>query len=97
MLALEQRSPFSFYIPANTDRRFSPIGRRDLKALVFVASPSDSQRYNLAKFDVIATVDSVRTALGNIPTDVLATVEDAIAPPTLDALCSQLILREFDG
>ncbi|MEH2003223.1 MAG: CHAT domain-containing protein [Nostoc sp.] len=93
LLALEQRSPFSFYIPAITDRRFPPIGRRDLKALVFVASPSDSQRYNLAKFDVAATVDSVRTALGNIPTDVLATVEGAIAPPTLEALCSQLTDR----
>ncbi|MEJ6486821.1 SUMF1/EgtB/PvdO family nonheme iron enzyme [Nostoc punctiforme UO1] len=93
LLALEQRSPFSFYIPAITDRRFPPIGRRDLRALVLVASPSDVQRYNLAAFDVKATVDSVRTALGNIPTDVLATVEGAIAPPTLDALCSQLTDR----
>ncbi|MEH1819141.1 MAG: SUMF1/EgtB/PvdO family nonheme iron enzyme [Nostoc sp.] len=93
LLALEQRSPFSFYIPAITDRRFPPIGRRDLRALVLVASPSDVKRYNLASFDIKATVDSVRTALGNIPTDVLATVEGAIAPPTLDALCSQLTDR----
>jgi formylglycine-generating enzyme required for sulfatase activity/energy-coupling factor transporter ATP-binding protein EcfA2 len=93
LLALEQRSPFSFYIPAITDRRFPSIGRRDLRALVFVASPSDGERYNLAPFDIKATVDSVRTALGNIPSDVLATVEGAIAPPTLDTLCSQLTDR----
>ncbi|BCL39605.1 eIF2A-related protein [Nostoc sp. MS1] len=93
LLALEQRSPFSFYIPAITDRRFPPIGRRDLRALLLVASPLDVQRYNLAAFDVKDTVDSVQTALGNIPTDVLATVEGAIAPPTLDALCSQLTDR----
>ncbi|MBD2494307.1 SUMF1/EgtB/PvdO family nonheme iron enzyme [Nostoc sp. FACHB-280] len=93
LLALQQRSPFSFYIPAITDRRFPPIGRRDLRALVLVASPTDADKYNLAKFDAKATVDSVRTALGNIPTDVLATVEGAIAPPTLDALCSQLTDR----
>ncbi|AFZ57906.1 CHAT domain-containing protein [Anabaena cylindrica] len=93
LLALNQRVPFSFYIPAITDRRFPPIGRRDLKALVLVASPSDSKKYKLADFDVVANVNSVKTALGEIPCDVLATVDGAIGLPTLDELCSQLTDR----
>ncbi len=90
LLALNQRVPFSFYIPAITDRRFPPIGRRDLRALVLVASPSDSQKYRLAEFDVEASVNSVKSALGEIPCDVLATVAGAIGLPTLDELCTQL-------
>ncbi|MBW4625721.1 MAG: PD40 domain-containing protein [Brasilonema octagenarum HA4186-MV1] len=93
ILALNQRVPFSFYIPAITDRLFPAIGRRDLKALVLVASPSDSIRYKLDIFDVEATVKSVRVALGDIPTDVLATVDGAIGLPTLDELCAQLTDR----
>ncbi|MEH1824200.1 MAG: CHAT domain-containing protein [Nostoc sp.] len=93
ILAINQRVPFSFYIPAITDRLFPPIGRRDLRALVLVASPSDSQKYKLDTFDVEDTVKSVRAALGNIPTDVLATVDGAIGLPTLDELCTQLTDR----
>lgn len=90
LLALNQRVPFSLYIPATTDRRFPPIGKRDLRALILVASPSDSKKYNLAEFDVEATVKSVKSALGEIPTDVLATVEGAIDLPTLDELIKHL-------
>ncbi|MEH1839618.1 MAG: CHAT domain-containing protein [Nostoc sp.] len=93
MLALNQRVPFCFYIPAITDRLFPAIGRRDLRALVLVASPWDSQKYKLDTFDVEATVKSVRLALGDIPTDVLATVDNAIGLPTLDELCAQLTDR----
>ncbi|MFN6450383.1 MAG: eIF2A-related protein [Nostoc sp. DedSLP05] len=93
MLAINQRVPFSFYIPAITDRLFPAIGRRDLRALVLVASPSDSQRYKLDNFDVETTVKSVRSALGDIPCDVLATVDGAIGLPTLDELCTQLTDR----
>jgi len=93
MLALNQRVPFSLYIPATTDRRFPPIGRRDLRALVLVASPSDSKKYKLDHFDVEATVKSVRSALGEIPTDVLANIDGAIGLPTLDELCTQLTDR----
>ncbi|AFY43471.1 CHAT domain-containing protein [Nostoc sp. PCC 7107] len=93
MLALDQRVPFSLYIPATTDRRFPPIGRRDLRALVLVASPSDSKKYQLDLFDVEATVKSVRSALGDIPCDVLANVDGAIGLPTLDELCTHLTDR----
>jgi len=94
LLALNQRTPFSLYIPSTTDRRFPPIGRRDLRALVLVANPTGSERFKLAPFDVEATVASVGSALGAIPYDVLATVADAIGPPTLDELCRQLTDRQ---
>ncbi|QLE55331.1 CHAT domain-containing protein [Nostoc sp. TCL26-01] len=93
ILAINQRVPFSFYIPAITDRLFPPIGRRDLRSLILVASPSDSRKYKLDTFDVESTVKSVRSALGEIPTDVLATVDGAIGLPTLDDLCTQLTDR----
>ncbi|MEA5551842.1 CHAT domain-containing protein [Anabaena cylindrica UHCC 0172] len=93
LLALNQRVPFSFYIPAITDRRFPSIGRRDLRALILVASPSDSKKYKLADFDVAANVNSAKIALGEIPCDVLASVDGAIGLPTLDELCSQLTDR----
>ncbi|MCC5664434.1 CHAT domain-containing protein [Nostoc sp. CHAB 5784] len=93
LLTLEQRTPFSLYIPAITDRRFPPIGRRDLRALILVASPSEIERFSLDSFNVEAAVESVRQALGEIPCDVLATVEGAIGLPTLDELCKHLTDR----
>src|SRR5262245_27877626 len=36
-LALEQRTPFSLYLPSTIDRQFPPFGRRDLRALVVAA------------------------------------------------------------
>jgi hypothetical protein len=38
-LALDQRVPFSLYLPSLSDRRFPPIGRRDLRGLILTASP----------------------------------------------------------
>jgi hypothetical protein len=94
-LALDQRVPFSLYLPSLTDRLFPPIGRRDLRALVLVASPEDLERYRLDQFDVQATTTSVLRALGEIPCDVLAAVEGAIGPPTLDALCDCLTKEPY--
>ncbi|BAY91236.1 WD-40 repeat-containing protein [Microchaete diplosiphon NIES-3275] len=90
LLSLEQRTPYSLYIPAITDRRFPPIGRRDLRALILVASPQEIERYKLDSFDVEAAVSGVRQALGKIPCDVLATVDGAIGKPTIDELCKHL-------
>lgn len=83
-LALKQKTPFSLYIPAITERLFPSIGQRDLQALVVVANPENLGEYTLAPFDVQATVSSVKEALGEIPCDVLAKVDGAIGLPTLD-------------
>jgi len=64
--------PFSLYIPASTDRRFPPIGQRDLRVLVLAANPDNLGKYRLEAFDVKASVAGVREALGEIPCEVLA-------------------------
>jgi WD40 repeat protein len=90
MLALNQRTPFSHYLPSLTDRRFPPIGRRDLRALILAADPPSLSKYGLAPFDAPAAIAGVRAALGPIPAAVLGPVEDAAGPPTLDALCERI-------
>jgi len=91
LLARNQRVPFSLYIPTIIDRRFPPIGRRDLRALVLVASPSNIGKFQLAPFDVEAVLSGVKEALGEIPYEVLANdVAGAIGPPTLQELSKQL-------
>ena len=90
LLARDQRVPFSLYIPTIIDRRFPPIGRHNLRALVVVASPSNLGEYNLAPFNVENTVNGIRTALGDTPCAVLANLDGAIGEPTLEQLSAQL-------
>lgn len=94
---LEQKFPFSLYIPASIDWHFPPIGKRDLRALVLAGSPKNLDQYHLDDFNVEKAVSSVREALGEIPCDVLASssekIPKVIGPPTLDELCRQLTDR----
>lgn len=85
-LALDQSVPFSLYLPSLTDQRFPPIGRRELRALIVAASPDGLPDYGLESFDVAAAVDNVRSALGDIPSDVLAPGEGHAGPPTLERI-----------
>jgi hypothetical protein len=95
-LGLNQRVPFSLYLPSVTDQRFTPIGRRDLRALILVASPQDPENmYRLDPFDAVATVAGVRAALGEIQAEVLAAVAGAAGPPTLDALCERITAERY--
>ena len=91
-LALDQKLPLSQYIATSDNRHiFSPFGRRNLRALILVASPQDLKTFQLQPFNVEATVDSVRSALGEIPCDVLANnIDGAIGAPSLDQLCEKL-------
>lgn len=91
-LALNQRSPFSQYLPtSNSDRTYPAIARSDLRALVMVASPEGLEDFSLEHFDVERTVSELREALGEIPCDVLAHgVPDAAGEPTLNQLCEFL-------
>jgi len=91
LLARDQRVPFSLYIPTLIDRYFPPMGRRDLRALVLVASPSNLGKFQLAPFDVQAVLSGVKESFGDIPYDVLANnIEGALGPPTLQELSKQL-------
>ena len=74
-LLLNQQTPFSLYLPSQIERRFAPIGRRDLKALLLVAGPQDmGADYGLEPFDVAATVAGLQSALGEIPSILLASL-----------------------
>ncbi|MBX0327478.1 CHAT domain-containing protein [Oscillochloris sp. ZM17-4] len=90
LLATFQRAPFSRYMPSLTDRRFPPIGRRDLRALIVVASPAPGNRFQLAPFDVAASTAGVRESLGPIPSTLLADIDGADGPPTLDEICARI-------
>ena len=99
LLALDQRgAPLPLPARRPIERRFPPIGRRDLRALVVVASPRDPQgRFRLAPFDAPAAAPWPAAALGDIPCDVLGPpeVEGAGGPPTLDALCERLTAAPY--
>ena len=94
-LALDQRVPFSLYLPSITDRRFPPLSRRDLRALIVAANPSDLKTWKLEPFDAATAVRSVREALGPIPSNVLGPVENSLGPPTLDAICNALTAERY--
>jgi hypothetical protein len=94
LLALDQRVPFSIYIPTIIDRPFPTIGRRNLRALVLVASPSNlKEKYELEPFNIEAALSGVKEALGDIPYDILANannIKGVLGPPTLQELSKQL-------
>lgn len=92
LVSRSQRILFSQYIPTIIDRRFPSIGRRSLRVLILVASPSNLEKdYELANFDVKHTISGLKNVLGNIDCDVLAhDVEGAIGLPTLNELIKQL-------
>ena len=94
-LALDQRTLCSRYLPSLTDRRFAAIGRRDLRALVVLADPPETNKYQLTPFDVAATAASLGKALGEIPFEMLGSLENAVGPATLDALSASLTADHF--
>ncbi len=90
-LALEQKTPFSLYLPSTIDRQFRPFGRLDLRALIVAANPSGLVGYRLAAFDAEAAVAGMRKALGPaICADVLGRSPGSVGPATLDAICDRI-------
>lgn len=94
-LRLQQKTPFSLYLPAATDSRFPYLARADLRALIVVASPPVGNAFHLDPFDVERTASGVRRALGPIPADVLAVAPGAVGPPTLDDLCERITAERY--
>jgi WD40 repeat protein/energy-coupling factor transporter ATP-binding protein EcfA2 len=88
-LALSQRAPFSRYLPSLTDRRFPPLARGDLRALLIAASPAGLRGFGLGPFDEAAALAGVRETLGAVPHSVLCTA-GGDGPPTLDEICRRL-------
>ena len=63
-LALNQRLPFSQYLPtSNLDRSYPVISQSDLRALVMVANPENLDKYSLAPLDVATTVSGLKQAM----------------------------------
>ncbi|MEZ4660209.1 MAG: CHAT domain-containing protein [Caldilineaceae bacterium] len=102
-LARNAQALYSLYLPSVTDSRFPAIGRRDLRALVVVASPAGLERYNLPPFDLPAALENITTAPGDIPFDILVSgaakndqsVIKPAGPASLDALCDQLTQERY--
>ena len=93
-ISLNQRCCFSISLKTPTQRVFPPINQNDLRALILAASPQGLEEYSLASFNVQETVDSLKIALGQIPTDVLA-VDGGLGMPTLDELCDRLTQTSY--
>ncbi|MBX9253028.1 CHAT domain-containing protein [Desmonostoc muscorum CCALA 125] len=101
-LVLQQQTPFSLHLPSTTDKAFQPIGREALQALVIVATPDDQENYGLNSFsteDAIEAIDDIVDALGEIPCDLLATVEGKdkkpIGKPTRAEISKQLVEKHY--
>jgi len=92
ILARDQRTPFSLYLPSASDRVYPRLQRDDLRALVVSASPSGLDKYVLAPFDAPAAANAARAALGDIPADIL---DGSGGLPTLDAVCEKLVHNRY--
>jgi WD40 repeat protein len=95
LFSQSQRTPFSLYLPSTCDRRFLPFGRRELRALVVVASPEPDNRYRVEPFDEAQAIDTALAGLGEIPSRVLGTDPRAEGPPTVTEICKQLTAERF--
>ncbi|NJM06944.1 CHAT domain-containing protein [Candidatus Gracilibacteria bacterium] len=95
-LARNQRAPLSRYLPSLTDRRFPPLGRYDLRALIVGASPRQlEEKFALKLFDVAAAISGVQQAFDAldppIPYLALTTASDSNGPATLRAIVERII------
>lgn len=95
LLRFDQRTPFWLHVPSPAEHPAAPMRRRDLRALILVASPAGLADYRLDPFDGGAAVLQVRRALDPIPADVLADSPDALGQPSLENLCAQLTARQY--
>jgi len=95
-LAHDQRTPFSLTWPVRVPWKYEYISREELKALVVVSNPGNLSGYGLDEFDAGATVSSLKQALGDIKTDVLALDVDGVdGRPTMNEITNRLAAEQY--
>lgn len=95
-LSLNQQTPYSLYLPSLIDRRFPPLSRHHLRAIILIAGPEDLKgNYSLTPFDIEAAARNVSNALGKIPHNLLANLPGAIGKPDLNTLCEQIAINRY--
>lgn len=88
-LAGNKRTPFSFYIPTSSLNSRPPVSRENVRALVLASSPTEPS-WNLSPFDAPAAAKSIRNALADTETTVLAFGDDCDGDPTWECLQNTL-------
>lgn len=71
-LARQESGSLARLIPCNSLHDPAPPPKPNLRALVAVAGPSDAEKWNLTPVGVASEAARVQTALGSIPSDLLA-------------------------
>jgi hypothetical protein len=87
-LAIDQRTAFAEYVGSATHQKFPPVGLGQIQVLLVVASPTGAD--DAPEFDVARTVAAITHPLRDRVT-ILARVEGAAGPPTLDAMLKRLL------
>lgn len=95
LLGQSQRTPLSMHLPSGSDRRFPPLSRRELRALVVIANPVPDNDYGVEPFEEAEALDTVLEGLGEIPSIVLGNDPRAEGPPTLEAIHERLTKERF--
>lgn len=94
-LARSPQTPLSLHLDATSDQPYRPFSRRELRALVLVASPPDLEAHGFERFDAAGARRSVQEGLGEIPHDFLGEGPGAIGRPTLAALVEHLTRTRY--
>lgn len=85
-LVTSERILFTRYLASQDYRRVKIKPQSDLRALVFIANPTNLADYSLAPVDVQGELERARSALGNIAVTTL----NPNQPATLNALAEKL-------
>lgn len=94
-LARSPQTPLSIHLDSTSDQLYRPFSRRELRALVLVASPPDLDAHGFERFDAAGALRSVREGLGETPHDCLWEGPGAIGRPTLAALVEHLTRTRY--
>jgi energy-coupling factor transporter ATP-binding protein EcfA2 len=94
-LAHQQQLPLTRSLPSASGRSFAPLSRHDLRALIVLANPPENNRHGASRFDEQAVCEALHSALGDIPCDILGTIDDAVAKPTLANLRTRLTVERY--